>query len=149
MTSSPESGTEATPEVQPPATDGEQKPRKRRAKHLTIGRCGDGWIVSLVSQLRRNLERDTIAAHGEIDETARRLIQSACRWEQASLIAQKMLRLAGDDLASERRLEIAWRVGLATEKRDRAAEGLRLDKKAEATADATWPWHTARTVEGG
>lgn len=85
------------------------------------------WIVNRVTLLRKRLESAVYARYGELTLKAALLIQSACRHEQAALLAQRAMRVDGDRMSMSERLSYLTSVGNESDKRDKAMEKLNLD----------------------
>ena len=102
-------------------------PRGRRK--LSIGKLPKGcsWINTLVSTLRRELEALTIAARGEVGIKDALSIQSACRHEQAALLAQRWFRLQVDTMTHGERLQYLTTIAGESDKRDKCVERLNLE----------------------
>ncbi|MBL9163124.1 MAG: hypothetical protein JNL18_10350 [Planctomycetaceae bacterium] len=85
------------------------------------------WIGSRVTVLRKALERAVVERHNELSLKHALLIQSACRHEQAALLAQRALRVDGDKMSVTDRLSYLTTIAAESDKRDRAVEKLNLD----------------------
>lgn len=99
-------------------------------RSLAIGNVpkGSTWIKSLVSQFRRLLERTVLDQHGVLDVYRRCLIQSACRWEQHGLLAQRWSRTSFESLTHDQRLATSREIARASSERDKCLRELGLDK---------------------
>lgn len=83
-----------------------------------------------VNQLRRALEADVSAAYGSISTTMAATIQTACKFEIASQLAARHLRLSGDTLDAKTRLAYLQAVAQNSAARDKCIRELRLDRAA-------------------
>lgn len=99
----------------------------KHGRHLTVGRLGPGmgYIKSLVSQFRRAVERAIQEAGRTLGEYERLRLQSACRHEQNSLVAQWGLRNCKSELDIP---DLAAEVARATAERDKVLLSMGLDK---------------------
>ena len=88
---------------------------------MTVGRLPRNckWITDRVSQFRRMLERAIKERHGSLSVAHSFYVQSASRCEQNSLLAQRWLRLKGDDLTPETFMRFSNEVMRATLERDK------------------------------
>jgi hypothetical protein len=100
----------------------------RSRRLVSIGKLPKGcsWINSLVAAFRRGLEGCVCEAHGEVDYKAALIIQSACRHEQAALLAQRWLRLSSETMSHGERLTYLQAIAAESDKRDRCIDRLRL-----------------------
>ena len=101
----------------------------RTRRKLSIGKLPKGcsWINTLVSALRRELEALTMEVHRALDFKSQLYIQSACRHEQAALLAQRWLRLQAETMTHSERLTYLQAIAKESDLRDRAVDRLRLD----------------------
>lgn len=102
----------------------------RSQRKLSIGKLPKGcsWINTLVSNLRRELEALVIECHGELDYKAQLIIQSACRHEQAALLAQRWLRISAETMSASERLQYLQAIANESDKRDKSISALKLDR---------------------
>ena len=85
------------------------------------------WIANRVTVLRKHLEGAVLERHAELSLKHALLIQSACRHEQAALLAQRAMRADGDKMTVMERLAYLTTVASESDKRDKAVEKLALD----------------------
>lgn len=88
---------------------------------------GASYIATIVATMRRQIVAAIVAVRGEltIDETA--TLQTACRWETHSMLAQRWLKLRADEMSPELLLKFSREICVASERRDVALRLLRLD----------------------
>lgn len=120
----------------PPMKHGLASKRRR----FTIGKLPKGcsWINTLVSTLRRELEALTLQVHGMLGPKEELFIQSACRHEQAALLAQRWLRLKGDTMTHGERLQYLQAIAAESDKRDKCVERLKLDIDAKSVLESLY-----------
>jgi hypothetical protein len=99
-------------------------------RQLTLGKLprGCAHVVSRVGALRRILEDLHIEHHGDLDYKAELIIQSACRHEQAALLAQRWLRISADTMNHAERLQYLQAIANESDKRDKSIAALKLDR---------------------
>ena len=112
-------------------------------KRLAVGSVGpgNGWIKTLCAQFRRQLEQSLAQQGRACGAYEAALVQSATRWEQACLLAQKQLRLCkpGGPMLYDHSKEVAR----MTDCRDRVIEKLGLVPSVGASA-SDLPWLAKR-----
>lgn len=103
-----------------------------RSKRLVLGSMPKQLkrVERSVLGLRRDLEADVVAAYGEISTTMAGTIQTACRFEIASQLAARHLRLNGSTLDAKTRLAYLQAVAQNSAARDKCIRELRLDRAA-------------------
>lgn len=96
---------------------------------LAIGGLPSGmtYVRRLVNEFRRAVEAATLATCGEVDLFHSAVVQTCCRHEQRSLLAQRWLRTA-QGLTIDQQLALSREIGQASEARDRCLRLLGLDR---------------------
>ncbi len=114
----------------------------RHGLRMTLGRLPNGcaWISECVSAFRREVERALTADGEAITPRQAALIQSACRYEQAAMLATKWLRKESDKMTAVERLQYLATVTRCTGMRDTALRSLGLDG-AKSTAGDSEAYH--------
>lgn len=99
--------------------------RSANVDNLPVG-CS--WIKTLVSEIRRVLEDAISERDGMVNDYQRCIIQTACRWEQHSLLAQRWLRENYAKLDHSERLAYSREIAKASAERDKCLKELELHK---------------------
>ncbi|MBS0208722.1 MAG: hypothetical protein JSS27_07190 [Planctomycetes bacterium] len=89
---------------------------------------GCGWVRALVKGLKRALEAAVVTNKGQLSIYDAALIQTACRWEQHALLAQRWLRLEGVAMNADQRLAYSRDVARSSAERDKCLKALGLEK---------------------
>ena len=100
------------------------------------------YIQHKINKMRVNLEQQVLALKGVISLSDQASINTACRWERHSCLAQRWLRLVGDDLKPADRLNFSREIAKGSAERDKSLAALDLDRAPAA------PWEIEATVEG-
>jgi hypothetical protein len=124
-----------------------QDGRRRSAiRHgLRIAKGNPSWrnIEDDALALRTALRQSVTEAHTELTLLAEALIQSATRHERRAALAERWLRINGDNLELADRLALLAAISAATDSRDKAIRALGLDA-APQSAD---PWKTLDALQ--
>lgn len=100
---------------------------------------GHSYIQKIINKFRAALERAVIDAKGEIDVNDAATINTACRLERHSQMAQKWLREEAEKLSPADRLRFSAEIGRASVERDRALRALGLGRAARSDIQpAVW-----------
>ncbi len=128
--------TSDTPTSKPGAPAGNGNNLRHGLRSLTIGNLpkGCGWIKSLVTQSRKMLEAAVIVEKGKVSTYDACVLQSAARWEQHGLLAQRWLRMNGDTMSDADRLTYSREIARASTERDKCLRSLGLDRDRTANA---------------
>ena len=90
--------------------------------------AGCGWVTTLVTEIRRVLEDAISERDGMVNDYQHCIIQTACRWEQHSLLAQRWLRENYVKLDHSDRLAYSREIAKASAERDKCLKELELHK---------------------
>lgn len=113
---------------------------------------GCGWIKTVVNEIRRVLEDAISERDGIVNDYQRCIIQTACRWEQHSLLAQRWLRENYVRLDHSDRLAYSREIAKASAERDKCLKELELhktnvrDAMAVLYGDVVEPTETQQTL---
>lgn len=99
---------------------------------------GCSYVRRLVTTLRDALERATIDAHGEVGVYHAASINTAARFEQVALLAQRWLREGFAEMSHDQRLAYAREIAKASAARDAAIKSLSLDVKASNVLESLY-----------
>ena len=126
---------------------------RRSERKLVIGDLPEHCerIGGFVQKLRIELETLVASVHGSIGSTADMFIQSACRHEQAALLAQRWLRLDAANMNHGERLAYLQAIASESDKRDKCVERLKLDRDPSTILEALYaaPTVDVEAMEGG
>ena len=104
---------------------------RNRTRHgLCAGRLpkGAAYVKRTCDGLRRAIEAEVLARHGELSLHHAALIQSAIRWERHALLVQRWLRLDCDRMDMATRLAYSRDIARASAERVKCLTALRLDR---------------------
>ena len=96
--------------------------------YMPVGRTPPGtlWVRGLVSSFRRAIV-GTLQADGRVlGPYEQAVVQSAARWEQHALLAQRWLRLEADTMTASERLAYSKAIAQASVNRDSCLRELGL-----------------------
>ena len=113
---------------------GPPKGSRNALRHgLKCGKCpADAqYIEHQVNALRRQLEDNVLAQHGEVTLSHASIIQTCCKWERHGALALRWLRLKVDELRPSELLQFSREIARASTERDRAIVALDLDAQPE------------------
>jgi len=93
------------------------------------------------SNIRANVAKFrslTLDTHGAVGWKEALFIQSACRHEQAAMLAQRWLRLECKNMSHTERLQYMTAIANESDKRDKCIERLKLDTDAKTVIETLY-----------
>ena len=110
----------------------------KKTLQLTVGRLPEGFgnIGNAVKRLRKLIAEGVVESGRDMGIYEMACIQSACRWEQHGLLAQRWLRLESKTMSASDRLNYSKQIAKASTERDKCLRNLGLDRRATNTIDS-------------